>query len=132
MSVRNTNIGIDTSSFRTDLTLAYECFGYHASLINKTCNFYEHVSYIQDTQNTGVPLSLNTNDVVTIQVADYGESYAIIKGILKHKSNDGYYYPFIYVDWFEDTQQNHNKLDCLICYNNTWRKNFPLLLVNMY
>ena len=133
VSVRNAKIEINTVSFQTDLALAYSSFGYHASLINKTCNFYEHASYIQDTQSTEVPLSLNTNDVVTIQVADYGESYAIIKGILKHKSNDGYYYPFIYVDWFENTQRNHNKLDCPIyslCHNNTWRKVFPLPLVN--
>ncbi|RGB38342.1 hypothetical protein C1646_755865 [Rhizophagus diaphanus] len=48
---------------------------------------------------------------VTIKEVDYGKSYAVIKGIFKHKSNDGYYYPFIYVDWFEDTYKKHNKLD---------------------
>jgi hypothetical protein len=88
------------------------------------------MSYLQ---NTELALNLNTNDVVTIQVTDYGESYAIIKGIFKHKSNDGYYYPFIYVDWFEDAQRNHNKLDCPIyslCHNNTWRKIFPLPVVD--
>ena len=111
VSVRNTNIGIDTSSFRTDLALAYECFGYHASLINKTCNFYEGVSYIQ---NSEIQCHLNVNNVVTIQVTDYGESYAVIKGIFKHKSNDGYFYSFIYVDWFEDIHKNHDKLDCPI------------------
>src|SRR5438045_9742826 len=128
VSVRNTNIVIDTM-FRTDLSLAYESFGYHASLINKPCNFYKSASYISDE----IQCHLNIDDVVTIQVANYGESYAIIKGIFKHKSNDGYYYPFIYVNWFENIHRNHNKLDCplySLCYNNTWRKIFPLTVVD--
>ncbi|CAG8678500.1 2592_t:CDS:1, partial [Funneliformis caledonium] len=79
VSVHNTNIGINTSSFRTDLALAYESFGHHASLINKTCNFYESTSYIRDIQNDRIQCHLNVNDVVTIQVADYSESYATIK-----------------------------------------------------
>ena len=83
VSVHNTNIVIDTT-FRTDLSLAYESFGYHASLINKPCNFYKSASYISDE----IQCHLNIDDVVTIQVADYGESYAVIKGIFKHKSND--------------------------------------------
>ena len=133
LSVRKTKIEIDTVSFQTDLALAYDSFGYYASLISKTCNFYEHASYLHNTQNNEVSLNLNTNDVVTIQVADYGESYAIIKGIFKHKSNDGYYYPFIYVNWFKDIHRNHNKLDCplySLCYNNTWHKIFPLTVVD--
>ena len=93
VSIRNTNIVIDVT-FRTDLSLAYESFGHNASLINKTYNFYKCVSYI----DVEIQCHLNIDDVVTIQVADYGESYAIIKGIFKHKSNDGYFYPFIYVD----------------------------------
>lgn len=85
VSVRNTNIRIDTVSFRTDLALAYESFGYNSSLINKICNFYECVSYIQDIHNAEIQCHLSTGDIVTIQVADYGESYAVVKGIFKHK-----------------------------------------------
>ena len=132
VSVRNTNIEIDTSSFRTDLALAYESFGYCASLINKTCNFYEGASYIQDIQNNEIQCQLNMNDVV-IQVADYGESYAVIKGIFKHKSNDGYFYSFIYVNWFEDSNRKHDKLDCLIfvlCHNDFYHKIFPLTVID--
>ena len=126
------NIRIDTVSFRTDLALAYKSFGYRASLINKTCNFYECASYIQDIQNAEIQCHLHTNDVVTIQVADYGESYAIIKGIFKHKRNDGYFYPFIYVDWFEDTHKNHDKLDCpifVLRHDDIYRKIFPLTVI---
>src|SRR5438874_1004506 len=97
--------------FRFKLIWLSASGGHCVSLINKTCHF-TNASYT-NTQNTEVQLHLNKNDVVTIQVADYGESYAIIKGIFKHKSNDGYYYPFIYVDWFEDAHQNHDdKLNC--------------------
>ncbi|PKK57037.1 hypothetical protein RhiirC2_798781 [Rhizophagus irregularis] len=63
VSVRNTNIKIDTVSFRTDLALAYESFGYRASLINKKYNFYEGVSYIQDIHNAEVQCHLNTDDM---------------------------------------------------------------------
>ena len=93
VSIRNTNIVIDVT-FRTDLSLAYESFEHNASLINKTYNFYKCVSYI----DVEIQCHLNIDDVVTIQVADYGESYAVIKGIFKHKSNDEHFYPFIYVD----------------------------------
>ncbi|PKC02865.1 hypothetical protein RhiirA5_424612 [Rhizophagus irregularis] len=132
VSVRNTNIGIDTVSFRTDLALAYESFGYNSSLINKTCNFYEYASYIQDVHNAEVQCHLSIDDVVTIQVADYGESYAVIKGIFKHKSNDGYLYPFIYVDWFEDICKNHNRLECpifVLRHDDTYCKIFPLTVI---
>src|SRR5437763_16705001 len=68
-----------------------------------------------------------------IQVKDFDKSYAIIKAIFKHKGNDGQYYPFIYVDWFENIHQNHNKLDCplfSLCHNDSWYKIFPLTVVN--
>jgi hypothetical protein len=113
------------------LALAYESFGYHASLINKTYNFYECASYIQDTREA--QCHLNTKDVVMIQVADYGESYAIIKGIFRHKNNDGNFYSFIYIDWFEDTHKTHNKLDCpifVLCHDDSYRKIFPLTIVD--
>lgn len=124
ISVCNTNIVIN-ATFRTDLSLAYESFGYSASLINKTYNFYKCASYI----NADIQCYLNVDDVVIVQVEDYGESYAVIKGIFRHKSNDGYFFPFIYVDWFEDTHKNHDKLNCAIFalrYDDFYRKIFPL------
>lgn len=115
------------------MALAYKSFGYNASLINKACNFYEYASYIQVVQNAEIQCHLNKDDVVTIKEADYGESYAVIKGIFKHKSNDGYYYPFIYVDWFEDTNKKHNKLDCpifVLRHDDYYRKIFPLTVID--
>ncbi|PKB95722.1 hypothetical protein RhiirA5_473917 [Rhizophagus irregularis] len=132
-SIRNTNIGINTISFHSDLALAYKSFGYHASLINKACNFYEYVSYIQVVQNVEIQCHLNKGDIVTIKEVDYGESYAVIKGIFKHQNNDGYYYPFIYVDWFEDTYKKHNKLDCpifVLRHDDYYCKIFPLTVID--
>jgi hypothetical protein len=116
--------------FQTDLALAYNSFGHYASLINQSYKFYEYASYIQDVE---VKCILHKNDVVMIQVEDFDKSYAIIKAIFKHKGNDGQYYPFIYVDWFEDIHRNHSKLNCPIfslCHDNTWRKVFPLPVVD--
>ncbi|UZO20523.1 uncharacterized protein OCT59_012946 [Rhizophagus irregularis] len=45
ISGRNTNIVIDTT-FQIDLSLVYESFGYHTSMINKTFSFYKYASYI--------------------------------------------------------------------------------------
>ncbi|CAI2163860.1 11054_t:CDS:1 [Funneliformis geosporum] len=113
----------DTTIFRTDLALTYKSFGHYASLINKSCKFYEYASYIQDDNYTSeIKCNLHKNDIVMIQVQDFDKSYAIIKAIFKHKGNDKQYYPFIYVDWFEDVHQNCNKLGCplySLCHNNT-------------
>ncbi|POG66598.1 hypothetical protein GLOIN_2v1780345 [Rhizophagus irregularis DAOM 181602=DAOM 197198] len=128
ISGRNTNIVIDTT-FQIDLSLVYESFGYHTSMINKTFSFYKYASYISGEAQH----HLNIDDVVTIQVANYGESYAVIKGIFKHKSNDGYFYPFIYVNWFEDANKNHDKLDCPIFVlrrDDFYRNIFPLTVID--
>ena len=64
-------------------------------LINRSCSFYEYVSYIQDGDYTETKCQLHKNDVVTIQEEDYNKCYAIIRAIFKHKGNDNHYYPFI-------------------------------------
>lgn len=133
VSARNIMIKTDTDKFRSDLAHAYSSFGHHAMLINRSCNFYEYVSYIQDSDYTEVKCQLHKNDVVMIQEEDYDKSYAVIKAIFKHKGNDGHYYPFIYIDWFEDTYQRHDKLDCpkfILYQDDSWHQIFPLTVVN--
>ncbi|CAG8846174.1 19931_t:CDS:2, partial [Racocetra persica] len=106
-------IKTDTALFRSDLALAYQDFGYNASLISKYYGFYESASYTQNDGYTEIKYHLHKNDVVTIRVNNY-EGYAMVKGIFKHKNNDGSYYPFVYVDWFEDTSRKHIKVNCPI------------------
>ena len=123
----------DTIKFQSDLAHAYESLGHHASLIYRFYSFYEYVSYVRDDDCGEVKCFLHKNDVVTIQEEDYNKSYAIIKAIFKHKGNNGYYYPFIYVDWFEDTYQKHDKLNCpkfVLYQDDSWHKIFPLTVVD--
>ncbi|PKB93838.1 hypothetical protein RhiirA5_440200 [Rhizophagus irregularis] len=87
-------------------------------------------------QNEGyfeVKCHFHKNDVVTIQNG-HDSGYAIIKAIFKHKDNDDRYYPFIYIDWFENTNRKHVKLDCPLFIfwrnDNSQRKIFPLTVVD--
>ena len=116
------------------MALSYNSFGYHASLVNKSCNFYENATYIQNEDYCEVKCYLHKNDVVTIQANDYNNGYAIIKAIFRHKGNDGHYYPFIYVNWFEDIYKKHAKVDCslfILKHNDDSRcKIFPLTVVD--
>ncbi|CAG8797625.1 12030_t:CDS:1, partial [Gigaspora rosea] len=104
-------IKTDIALFYSDLAIAYQDFEYNASLINKSYNFYECTSYIQNNGYSEVKCRLHKNNVVAIRMNDYGEGYAMIKAIFKHKSSNGRYYPFIYVDWFEDTLRKHIKVN---------------------
>ncbi|PKB92827.1 hypothetical protein RhiirA5_443252 [Rhizophagus irregularis] len=112
--------------------LSYNSFGHHASLIHKSCKFYENATYVQDESYSECKVYLHKNDVVTITTNNYNNGYAIIKAIFKHKGNDNYYYPFIYVDWFENISRNHTKLNCplfiLHTDDNFQCKIFPLTI----
>ena len=114
ISAHDLGIRTDIDFFRSDLALSYSSFGHHASLINKSCNFYEGASFIEFEGYSETKYYLHKNDVVTIQANDYDQGYAIIKAILKHKGNDDHFYPFIYVDWFNDINKKHTKVDCPI------------------
>ncbi|PKC61845.1 hypothetical protein RhiirA1_465952 [Rhizophagus irregularis] len=133
VSAHNTMIKTNTEIFQSDLALSYSSFGFHASLINKSCKFYEGASYMQNEGYFEVKCHLHKNDVVTIQNG-HDSGYAIIKAIFKHKGNDDRYYPFIYIDWFEDTNRKHAKLDCPLFIlwrnDNSRRKIFPLTVVD--
>ncbi|CAB4488341.1 unnamed protein product [Rhizophagus irregularis] len=77
-------IKTNTEIFQSDLALSYSSFGFHASLINKSCKFYEGASYMQNEGYFEVKCHLHKNDVVTIQNG-HDSGYAIIKAIFKHK-----------------------------------------------
>ncbi|PKY19767.1 hypothetical protein RhiirB3_384336 [Rhizophagus irregularis] len=76
-------------------------------------SWYEFVSYtIEETNGTFSKIQLHLNDYITINDEDYGESYAVIKGIFRHKGNNGKYYAFIVIDWFKNINQKHSVLEC--------------------
>ncbi|RIB24336.1 hypothetical protein C2G38_689349 [Gigaspora rosea] len=126
-------IKTDTALFYSDLALAYQNFRYNASLVNKSYNFYEYTSYIQNNGYSEVKCHLHKNNVVAIHTNDYSEGYAMIKAIFKHKSSNGSYYLFIYVDWFEDISRKHIKVNCpiFVLRQDTSRcKIFPLTIMD--
>ncbi|KAF0374651.1 HCP-like protein [Gigaspora margarita] len=59
-------IRTDTSTFRSDLALAYQSFGFNASLIYESYKFYKYASYIQNEDYAEIKCHLNRNNVATI------------------------------------------------------------------
>jgi hypothetical protein len=72
-------------------------------------SWYEMATY---TIKDGSKIHLHIGDFITMQAEGYGECYAIIKAIFKHKGNDNKYYAFFIIDWFEDTNKIHHVLKC--------------------
>ncbi|GET50694.1 hypothetical protein GLOIN_2v1790940 [Rhizophagus irregularis DAOM 181602=DAOM 197198] len=100
-------------NFKTELFLSYVDMKFEAALINSSISWYKFASYMIEEEN-GIlsKVHLHLDDFITIYEEDHEESYAIIKGIFQHKSNNNKYYAFIVVDWFEDTMVEHSVLKC--------------------
>ncbi len=121
--------------FNVELYLSYKDMGLGgAILVNSSIRWYELVSYIiiEEDNNNHSKVYLHLNDFVTIQEEEYKESYAIVKGIFKHKGNDENNYAFVVVDWFENTEKEHQLLQCPFYSLQTknWRQVFPIHLIN--
>lgn len=100
---------------KKELFLSYDDMRFKSSLVYETVVCYESASYIIEEKNgTFLKVHLHIDDFVTIQEEEYKESYAIIKGILKHKYNNEKYYAFVVVDWFEYSGQDSSLLKCPI------------------
>ncbi|RGB28746.1 hypothetical protein C1646_767426 [Rhizophagus diaphanus] len=66
---------------------------------NKSSNKEEQNFNNDDEENgTFSKVTLHLNDFIMINDKDFNESYAIIRGIFKHKDNNEKYYAFIAVD----------------------------------
>src|SRR3954471_14907245 len=63
VSANDTMIKTNTIIFQSDLALSYNSFGFHTSLINKSCKFYENASYMQNEGYSEVKCHLHKNDV---------------------------------------------------------------------
>ncbi|CAB4381740.1 unnamed protein product [Rhizophagus irregularis] len=64
VSAHNMMIKTNTEIFQSDLALSYSSFGFYASLINKSCKFYEGASYMQNEGYFEVKCHLHKNDVL--------------------------------------------------------------------
>ena len=124
--------------FKTELLTSYREIGFGAALLYSTqsISWYEFASYtIEELNGTFSKVNLYLNDFITIDDEDFNKSYAVIRGIFKHKGNDEKYYAFIVVDWFEDTNQEHSILSCpLYCLrtieDQRWRSIFPISVID--
>ena len=122
-------------NFSVELYLSYKDIGFNVALkyTSKSSRWYELASYITIDENNGnlSKVYLHLNDFITIQEEEYKESYAIIKGIFRHKGNDENSYAFIVVDWFEKVNQEHSILKCPYYHLQTknWRRVFPINLL---
>jgi hypothetical protein len=122
-------------NFKIELFLSYVDMKFEAALVNFSISWYKLVSYmIEEESDILSKVHLHVGDFITIYEGDYEESYAIIKGIFKHKGNNGNYYAFIVVDWFENTKVEHSVLKCPL-YNlqatgDKWRRVFPITVID--
>lgn len=103
----------DLVHFNSELYTSYKDIGLRSALIYTQTNWYKLATYtVEEVNGVFTKIHLHVGDFVTIQEEDYDECYAIIKGIFKHKGSNDNFYPFIVVNWFEDTNRIHNVLKC--------------------
>lgn len=120
---------------KKELFSSYRDIGFKSSLIYESMGSigcYELASYtIEEENGTFSKVHLHIDDFVTIQEEEYKESYAIIRGILKHKYNNEKYYAFVVVDWFENSGRDSPLLQCPVYSLQTekWRRIFPITVL---
>ena len=125
-------------NFRSELQNAYDNdIGFKELLTQfNLISWYEFASYtIEENNGTFLKVRLHVNDYITINEEDFGESYAMIKGIFRHKGNNGNYYAFIVVDWFKDINQKHTILECPLYQiqsvgNQRWKSIFSIHMIH--
>ena len=123
--------------FNSELLLSFSDIGFKSALVYSQMGWYESATYtIEEHTGAFSKIHLHIGDFVTIQVENYDECYAVIKGIFKYKGNNNKYYSFIAIDWFEDTNKIHHLLKCpLYCIKTAqdsrhWRKIYPILIID--
>lgn len=127
------NLLLTLSNLKTELFLSYEDMNFKAALTNDSMGWYELATYtIEEKNGTFSKVYLHLNDFVTIHDQDE-ESYAIVKGIIRHKGNDEKYYAFVVVEWLENVEQEHQLLKCPLYRlqpGNRWRRIFPISVID--
>lgn len=125
-------------NFKSELSESYKDMrlGGAALIYSNSISWYEFASYtIEEENGTFAKVTLHLNDFIMINDEDFNESYAIIRGIFKHKGNNEKYYAFIVIDWFEDNNREHPVLECPLYYLRTiesqrWRSIFPISAID--
>jgi hypothetical protein len=134
---RRQNLILGLPNLQSELMKSYINIGFKAALLYpNSINWYEFASYtIEEKNGTFSEVRLHLDDFITINEEEFGESYAIIKGIFRHKGNNQKYYAFIVINWFEDANQEHPVLKCSLYHlrtieNQRWRRIFPISAID--
>ncbi|CAB4440155.1 unnamed protein product [Rhizophagus irregularis] len=107
------NIMKNLPNFKSELLFSFVDIGLNSALVYSQMGWYELATYtIEESDGIFSKVHLHIGDIVTIHEENNGECYAIIKRIFKYKGNNGKYYVFITIDWFDDTNRIHNILKC--------------------
>ena len=110
------------SNFQTELAIAYEDLNDYTSIPNRPSFFFEYASFFIKKNDDTVQYYLHVRNVVSINMEEFEDNYAIIRTIFCHQKND-YRFAFIIINWFENT--NQTKLGCpvyrLQTINNEWK-----------
>jgi hypothetical protein len=130
------NIMKNLPNFKSELLLSFVDIGLNSALVYSQMGWYELATYtIEESDGIFSKVHLHIGDIVTIHEENNGECYAIIKGIFKYKGNNGKYYVFITIDWFDDTNRIHNVLKCPLyriqsIQDMRWRRIFPISIID--
>lgn len=123
-------------NFKSELLLSFVDIGLNSALVYSQMGWYELATYtVEESDGIFSKVHLHIGDIVTIHEENNGECYAIIKGIFKYKGNNGKYYVFITIDWFDDTNRIHSVLKCPLyriqsIQDMRWRRIFPISIID--
>ena len=61
---------------------------------------------VEESHSTTI--KLHVDDIMDIDEAQEGCAYAIVSAIFKHRANNGHWYAFFLLTWFEATSECHS------------------------
>jgi len=93
------------------LAIAYEDLNDYTAIPNRPSFFFEYASFFIKKNDDTIQYQLHVGDVVSINMEEFEDNYAIIRTIFCHQKND-YRFAFIIINWFENT--NQTKLVCSV------------------
>ena len=107
-----------------------------AAVINQGLEFYNYVSYdVLDNEEVEANVHLRVGDVIDIKEEEEGNSFAIIRAIVRHKANNANMYIFLVIDWFQAIGGEDELLNCSYYMlqrpeETRWRRVYPVTLVD--
>ena len=129
-------LNIDNPLYR-DFSAAYSDYmEMPAAVINKGLEFYNYVSYdVLDDEKVEANVHLRVGDVIDVKEEEEGNSFAIIRAIIRHKANNENMYIFLVIDWFQAINGEDELLKCPYYMlqkseETRWRRVYPLTLVD--